>query len=34
VEEYQTRGRVEVATELVAEDLIHHSGPGWARTGT
>lgn len=32
VEEYQTGGRVEVATELVAEDFIHHSGPAWART--
>jgi steroid delta-isomerase-like uncharacterized protein len=32
VEEYQIGGRSEVATELVAEDLIHHSGPAWAGT--
>jgi steroid delta-isomerase-like uncharacterized protein len=32
VEEYQTGGRMEVATELVAEDFIHHSGREWGRT--
>jgi steroid delta-isomerase-like uncharacterized protein len=34
VEEYQVRGREEVAEELLAADFVHHSGAGWARTTT
>jgi steroid delta-isomerase-like uncharacterized protein len=31
VDEFQTAGKVEVVDELVAADLIHHSGPAWTR---
>jgi steroid delta-isomerase-like uncharacterized protein len=34
VEEYQIGRREEVADELVAEQFVHHSGPGWAQTST
>jgi predicted ester cyclase len=34
VEEYQIGRREEVADELVAEQFVHHAGPGWAQTIT
>jgi len=34
VDEFQTAGKAEVANELAASDLIHHSGPAWAHAAT
>jgi predicted ester cyclase/SAM-dependent methyltransferase len=34
VDEFQTAGKAEVANELAAADLIHHSGPAWTRADT
>lgn len=34
VDEFQAAGKTEVADELVAADLTHHSGPAWTRAAT